>query len=174
MNRFENKVVLIIGATGGIGEEICRRLSAEKASLVLFSKNLSKLEELKSRLDTESIIVHGDAQNIADLEIAVEKGKNAFGKIDSLIHAVGSIVLKPIHNTDVETFRNILELNLISPFLAVKSVIQTMMNQKSGNIVVLSSVAGSKGIMNHEAISAAKGGLESMIRSSFLLHLIFS
>ena len=100
------------------------------------------------------------------MENAVKLGIEKFGKVDSLIHAVGSIVLKPIHNTDEDTFRNIIELNLISPFLAIKSVVRKMMSQKSGNVVIISSVAGAKGLMNHEAISAAKGGLESMIRSA--------
>ncbi len=164
--RFENKVVFIIGATGGIGEIVSKRLAEEKASLILFSRNSDKLNDLKSELDTECIAIVGDAANSTDLENAVKLGIEKFGRIDSLIHAVGSIVLKPIHNTDEETFREILELNLLSPFLAIKSVIRKMMNQKSGNIVIISSVAGSKGLMNHEAISAAKGGLEAMIRSA--------
>ncbi|MCB9249947.1 MAG: SDR family oxidoreductase [Ignavibacteriales bacterium] len=164
--RFENKVVIIIGATGGIGEVVSKRLAEEKASLILFSRNVEKLENLKSKLKSDSIIVKGDATNYNDLENAVKLGIEKFGKIDAMIHAVGSIVLKPIHNTDEETFRNILELNLVSPFRAIKSVIKNMMQNKNGSIVIISSVAGSKGLMNHEAISAAKGGLESMIRSA--------
>ncbi|MFZ1291124.1 MAG: SDR family oxidoreductase [Melioribacteraceae bacterium] len=110
--------------------------------------------------------IFGDATNSEDLANAVKLGTEKFGKIDSLNHAVGSIVLKPIHNTDEETFRNILDHNLISPFLAIKSVIKKMLNRKNGNIVIISSIAGSKGLLNHEAISAAKGGLEAMIRSA--------
>ncbi len=164
--RFENKVVLIIGATGGIGEIISQRLSEENAKLILFSRNNDKLDKLEQKLDTELIKIVGDASNSEDLDNAVTLGIEKFGKIDSLIHAVGSIILKPIHNTDEDTFRDIVELNLISPFIAIKSVIRKMMNQKSGNVVIISSVAGSKGLMNHEAISAAKGGLEAMIRSA--------
>lgn len=163
---FDNKVVLIIGATGGIGQVVSKRLASENAKLILFSRNSEKLDNLAQKLDIEFLKVVGDATNYNDLENAVKLGIEKYGKIDSLIHAVGSIVLKPIHNTDEGTFREIIELNLISPFLAIKSVIKKMMNQKSGNIVIISSVAGSKGLMNHEAISAAKGGLESMIRSA--------
>lgn len=164
--KFENKTILVIGATGGIGEVVSKRLADENANLILFSRNSEKLDNLAQKLDSEFIKVVGDAANYNDLENAVKLGIEKYGKIDSLIHAVGSIVLKPIHNTDEGTFREIIELNLISPFLAIKSVIKKMMNQKSGNIVIISSVAGSKGLMNHEAISAAKGGLESMIRSA--------
>ena len=163
---FENKVVLVIGATGGIGEVVSKRLDDEGASLILFSRNEEKLNKLNNELNSKHIVICGDATNLNDLETAVSNGIEQFGRIDSMIHAVGSIVLKPLHNTDEETFRNVLDQNLISPFLAIKSVIKNMLKQQSGNIVVVSSVAGSKGLMNHEAISAAKGGLESMIRSA--------
>lgn len=170
MKNFENKVVLVIGATGGIGKAICKRLKDEGASLILFSRNIEKLKELERSLNSENIIVQGDATNINDLENAVNKGIEKFGKIDSLIHSVGSIVLKPIHNTTEETFREIIELNLVSPFLAIKSIIKQFQKQNKGSVVVISSVAGSKGLMNHEAISAAKGGLEAMIRSASITY----
>ena len=131
--RFENKVVLVIGATGGIGEPVSQRLADEKAKLILFSRNSEKLDDLEKKLDTESIKITGDATKIEDLENAVKIGFEQYGRIDSMIHAVGSIVLKPIHNTEEEVFRNVIDLNLTSPFLAIKSVIKKMMNQKSGN-----------------------------------------
>jgi NAD(P)-dependent dehydrogenase (short-subunit alcohol dehydrogenase family) len=110
--------------------------------------------------------LQGDATNYDDLRKAVSDGIKEFGRVDILIHAVGSILLKPLHKTDEKSFRDTLELNLVSPFLSISSVIQQMLKQQSGSVVVISSVAGSKGLMNHEAISAAKGGLESMIRSA--------
>ena len=165
-NRLHSKSILIIGATGGIGSAAAKKLDSEGASLILFSRSLEKLENLNKELKNEHILVEGDALNQSDLKATVEKGIEKFGKIDSLLHTVGSIFLKPLHNTDEEKFREVLELNLISPFLAANSVIDQMINQKSGSILVISSVAGSKGLMNHEAISAAKGGLEAMIRSA--------
>jgi NAD(P)-dependent dehydrogenase (short-subunit alcohol dehydrogenase family) len=164
--RFENKVVFLVGATGGIGKALSGQLAKEKANLILFSRNHDKLKTLENDLNTDLLSVVGDATKLIDLENAVKLGIEKFGKIDVLIHAVGSIVLKPLHNTDEEVFRSTLDQNLISPFLSVKSVIRRMMSQKVGSIVVISSVAGSKGLLNHEAISAAKGGLESMIRSA--------
>lgn len=128
---FENKVVIVIGATGGIGEVISKRLADENAKIILFSRNSEKLDSLAQKSDTESLNIVDDATNYSDLEKAVNLGVEKFGKIDSLIHAVGSIVLKPIHNTDEETFRETTELNLISPFLAIKSVIKKMMNKKA-------------------------------------------
>lgn len=165
-NRFENKVVLIIGATGGIGSRLSKNLSGQGASLILFSRNEDKLKELSGELNTENIFVNGDATNYSDLQNAVALGIEKFGKIDILLHAVGSIILKPLHKTEEKDFRDTLELNLVSPYLSINAVIENMIQQKSGSVVVISSVAGSKGLMNHEAISAAKGGLEALIRSA--------
>ena len=168
-NRFDEKVALVIGATGGIGSEICKRLNAEGAKLSLFSRNESKLIELQNEFK-DTITVVGNATDFEDLKSAVNKTVNEFGKIDILIHTVGSIVLESISALSEEMFRNTLELNLISPFLAIKSVISKMMSQKNGSVVVISSVAGRKGLLNHEAISAAKGGLESMIKSAAITY----
>ncbi len=161
-NRFDEKVVFIIGATGS---EVCRRLDKEGAKLSLFSRNESKLIELQNNF-SNSIINIGDATVFGDLKSVVDKTINEFGRIDVLIHSVGTIVLKPISVLNEETFRSTLELNLISPFLAIKSIISKMISQRGGSVVVISSVAGRKGLLNHEAISAAKEGLESMIKSA--------
>ncbi len=170
MKDFKEKVIFIVGATGGIGSEIVNGLSGSGARLILFSRNSEKLQNLKKNLDNEVIAFEGDATKSRDLEAAVAEAIDKFGKIDVLIHAVGSIVLKSIQNLTEENFRDTLELNLISPFLAIKSVIPVMVKQKSGSIVVISSVAGSKGLMNHEAISAAKGGLEGLVRSTAITY----
>jgi NAD(P)-dependent dehydrogenase (short-subunit alcohol dehydrogenase family) len=165
-SRFNSKIVLLIGATGGIGSVLSRKLAAQGASLILFSRNAEKLNELSTELNSENIAVDGDANNYSDLQKAVDRGIETYGHIDILIHAVGSIILKPLHKTEEKDFRDTLELNLVSPFLSIRAVIDHMIQQKSGSVIVISSVAGSKGLMNHEAISAAKGGLEAMIRSA--------
>lgn len=117
-------------------------------------------------MSTEVLVLTADATKSDELTNVVKKGLEKFGHIDALIHCVGSILLKPIHMLKEEDFLKTLELNLISPFLAMKAVIKPMMKQKAGSIVVVSSVAGSTGLAYHEAISAAKGGLEAMIRSA--------
>jgi len=70
----------------------------------------------------------------------------------------------------LEEFEEVIKLNLTSVFLSIKAVISGMMRNKKGSIVIISSVAGSKGLRNHEAISTAKGGLESMIRSAAITY----
>jgi NAD(P)-dependent dehydrogenase (short-subunit alcohol dehydrogenase family) len=168
--RFKDKAIMIVGATGGIGSITARRISEEAGNLILVAKDLSKLESLQKELKTKSIIQSIDATKTDELHKTVHKGEQEFGKIDVLIHAVGSIVLKSLQTISESIFRETLELNLISPFLSIKAVLNGMLKNKSGSVVVVSSVAGSTGLTNHEAISAAKGGLEAMIRSSSITY----
>ncbi len=166
---LENKVILLLGATGGIGSQIARKASESGAKLILVARTEPKLKHLKEDLDG-AISIQADVTNPDDLKKVVEESINHFGRIDVLIHAVGSILLKPIHALKNEEFEDIIKLNLNSAFYAIRSVIRGMMRNKNGSVIVISSVAGSKGLRNHEAISAAKGGLESMIRSAAITY----
>lgn len=166
---FENQVILILGATGGIGSIVAKKASKLGAQIVLVARTKENLINLESQLKN-AISIQADVTKQEDLERVVKEIDEKFGKIDILIHAVGSILLKPIHILKLEEFEETLKLNLTSAFLAIKAVIRGMMRRKKGSIVIVSSVAGSKGLRNHEAISAAKGGLESMIRSAAITY----
>ncbi|TFG01990.1 MAG: SDR family oxidoreductase [Promethearchaeota archaeon] len=166
---LEGKVILLLGATGGIGSKVAEEASKLGAKLILVSRTKKDLENLSAKIEN-SIAFKADATNFDDLKSIVEKTEETFGKIDVLIHAVGSILLKPIHVLKQEEFEKTLEINLVSAFLGIKAVIRGMMRRKKGSIVIISSVAGSKGLRNHEAISAAKGGLEAMIRSAAITY----
>lgn len=165
MEKLHNRSILIIGATGGIGSLLSRRCAEAGASLTLFSRNQEKLASLKAA-HPNAVTVAGDAASFADLQQAVSQAEAAFGKVDVLVHAVGSIMLRALHQTSEEQFRQTLDLNLVSPFLAIKAVLPGMLSRNEGSILVCSSVAGQTGLRNHEAISAAKGGLEALVRSA--------
>ena len=162
---FENQVILILGATGGIGSAVAKKASELGAKIVLVARSNENLKKLESQLKN-AISIQADVTKQENLKRVVEEVEEKVGGIDILIHAVGSILLKPIHILKLEEFEETIKLNLTSAFLAIKAVIRGMMRKKKGSIVIISSVAGSKGLRNHEAISAAKGGLESMIRSA--------
>jgi NAD(P)-dependent dehydrogenase (short-subunit alcohol dehydrogenase family) len=167
---FKDKVIMVLGATGGIGSVVSQKIADKGGRLVLLARTEENLKALQEKLPGQSLIIPGDATNGKFLTEAVKQTKEKFGKIDVLIHCIGSIVLKPIHSLPEKLFKETLELNLVSPFLAIKAVIREMMKNKQGSIVVVSSVAGSTGLKYHEAISAAKGGLEAMIRSAAITY----
>jgi NAD(P)-dependent dehydrogenase (short-subunit alcohol dehydrogenase family) len=82
------------------------------------------------------------------------------------VHCIGSILLKPAHLTSPDDWHRTLTLNLTSAFHALRAVLGPMQAQNGGCILFLSSVAAQTGLPNHEAIAAAKGGLDALVRSA--------
>ena len=111
--------------------------------------------------------VQGDALDEATVQEAVAHaaglGENG---LSGMAHLVGSISLRPPHATKLEDFEAIIQTNLTSAFLALKTAGKAMLKSGTGRMVFTSSVAGSYGLTNHEAIAAAKGGVEAMVRAA--------
>ncbi len=168
-SQLHGRSILIIGATGGIGSAFADRCAQEGARLAFFSRNEEKLLRMKEQ-HPDALTLTGDALSFADLQRAATDAESAFGQVDVLVHAVGSILLRPLHQTSEEQFRQTLDLNLVSPFLAMKAVLPGMLSRNNGSIVLCSSVAGNTGLRNHEAVSAAKGGLEALVRSAAMTY----
>jgi NAD(P)-dependent dehydrogenase (short-subunit alcohol dehydrogenase family) len=114
----------------------------------------------------EVVICRADADDPNQIEEAVAEIEKDNGEIDAYIHCVGSILLKPWHLTKLEEFRQAIAVNLETAFHIGHSLIPRMMKRKRGTLVFITTIAANKGIPSHEAIAAAKGGLQSMIRSA--------
>lgn len=168
--RFQDRVALIIGATGGLGAQLCARYIAGGGRAIAFARSEEKLLALKALHGERVLTVQGDATREDDLARAVAAGEAAAGKIDHLFHAVGSIVLKSLQATSLADFESVIKLNLTSPFLAMKAVLPGMLARRYGAVVCVSSAAGSAGLVNHEALAAAKAGLEGLIRSAAMTY----
>lgn len=159
-------VILIAGLTGGVGSAIARRLTTTGHLVHGFARDRARLESLASELP--GLHTHeADATDPAQVEAAVAAVVEQHGRIDGYVHAVGSILIKPAHLTSVEEWRRTLDLNLNSAFYALKTVTAAMQRQEGGGaLVFFSSVAAQTGLPAHEAISAAKAGIEGLVRSA--------
>lgn len=162
------QVVLITGGAGGIGSALARRLVARGDRVILFGRSPAKLEALAAELGglDAALAVPGDATQEADLERAVTLGVDQFGRLDGLAHCVGTILLKPLHLTSPADFRATLEANLTSAFLACRAALAPMRRAGGGALVLVSSAAARQGLVNHEAIAAAKAGVEGLVRAA--------
>ena len=122
------------------------------------------LKELKS---LGASIVIGDALDQDSISSAIEiASQQGDGKIAGVAHLVGSITIRPPHALAIEAFDEVITTNLSSAFLTLSMCGKAMLKMGGGRMVFTSSVAGSLGLVNHEAIAAAKGGVESMVRSA--------
>ncbi len=158
-------VFVLIGATGGIGSEVAHRLAADGARLVLGARTESDLNELADSLDTDTTVHPLDATQYEAVQGLIDAAKDAYGDIDSVIHTVGSILLKPAHLTSIEEYREQMALNLDSSFFTVKAASRALM-RSGGSIVLSSSAVGRIGLNNHEAIAAAKSGIIGLTKAA--------
>ena len=161
-----SKIYIITGGSGGIGADVARRLIARGDRVVLVARNEAKLHAVADTLGASATVMTCDALDLPGMQDVVERIETETGAIDGLVHAVGSIVLRPLHALSLDEWRTTLDLNATSAFIAVKSVVTKLMRRRSGSVVLFSTVAAQTGLQNHEAIAAAKSAIEGLVRSA--------
>lgn len=166
------QVMFITGGAGGIGSALARTLVSRGDRVALFGRTQQALEALADELGgpNHALAIAGDALHFSNLQHAVEQTLAHWGTLDGLAHCIGSIVLKPLHLTTPEEFAQTINQNLTSAFLAARAVIDTMRARQSGSVVLVSSVAARQGLTNHEAIAAAKAGLDGLVRAAAITY----
>jgi NAD(P)-dependent dehydrogenase (short-subunit alcohol dehydrogenase family) len=157
-------IVMITGGSGGIGAATAARLTTAGTRVVLVAREPERLAAQAAALGVPWLA--SDVLDPAGLGAAIERIEAEHGAIAGLVHAVGSIVLRPLHTLSLEDWHRTLDLNVTSAFNALKAVLPKMMRRRRGRVVLFSSVAAQTGLPNHEAISAAKGAVEALVRSA--------
>ena len=151
--------VFLIGATGGIGSALARRLACRGVEVVLAARDEGRLAALGTELDARHVAV-----NAADFD-ALDKAVTQFSPIDAIVNCAGSLLLKPAHLTSEREYRDTIELSLTTAFATVRAGAKAMMST-GGSIVLCATAAARTGFANHEAIAAAKGGVIGLTMSA--------
>lgn len=167
---FKNKVVWITGASSGIGEAMAIQFAQEGAKLVLSARNTEKLEKLKESLpQAENHLVIGldleHSENFKELAVEVV---DHFGRIDVLVNNGGLSQRSEVHETPIEVDRRIMEVNYFGNIALAKAVLPVFRAQKSGQFLVISSIAGKFGFFLRSAYSASKHALHGFYESLLL------
>jgi len=160
-------VYAVLGATGGIGAPLVRQLATGGARLLLAARSEAPLRALADEVGAEAHPL--DATRYDEVQAFVDRAVAAHGRVDGVVNLVGSILLKPAHLTSGDEFAETLALNLHTAFHTVKAAARAMQKNKEpegGSVVLMSSVAGRLGLANHEAIAAAKAGVEGLARAA--------
>lgn len=148
--------VVVVGATGGIGEALARRLRARGAEPVLVGRDPARLAALAAGLD--AAWHQADVTDAAALRAAIGA---AGAPLAGLAFCVGSIVLKPVARLAEADFLDAFRLNALAPALAVQAALPALVAGR-GSVVLFSSVAARRGFANHAAIGAAKAAVEGL------------
>lgn len=168
MNLFQNKVVWITGASSGIGEALAKAFANEGARLVLSSRRKEELERVKKDLKTAEsnvFVLPLDLSDSAKTDELVQQAIAQFGQIDILVNNGGISQRSLAKDTPLAIDRKVMEVNFFGTVALTKSVLPNMLKQKSGHIVVISSVVGKFGFYLRSAYSASKHALEGFFES---------
>ena len=158
-------VVWVLGAAGGVGSVVCDNLSKQGWKVVASGRTEKSLQTLTIQIDNIDILPV-DARDDDAMKQAVTDIIQTHGRLDAVVVAVGSILLRPLHATSAQQVQDTIDQNLTTAFNAVRSAAVPMMRGDGGRIVLFSSVAATHGMTNHAAIAAAKGAVEGLTRAS--------
>ncbi|CAN4276550.1 FabG Dehydrogenases with different specificities (related to short-chain alcohol dehydrogenases) [Methylophilaceae bacterium] len=158
------KVALITGASGGLGQALAKKLIADDWKLILVSRDAHKL---KTVYGDQQMQIVGNCTNAEGVRKIFSQINDSSLQPTALAHCVGNIRLAPMHRMAETDFLDCMHTNLFSAFHTLSGFINHLKQHSfSGSAVLVSSAAASIGTPNHEAISAAKGGIEAMVRSA--------
>lgn len=147
MSEIQNKVVIITGASSGLGEATAKRLAASGAKLMLAARREDRLKELVAAIaqtgGTANYLVT-DVTDRAQVEALAKQTLSTYGRIDVLINNAGLMPLSPLDQIKVEEWDQMIDVNIKGVLYGIAAVLPMMRQQKSGHIINVSSVAGHK------------------------------
>ncbi|MDH3674567.1 MAG: SDR family oxidoreductase, partial [Anaerolineae bacterium] len=160
--ELNNKVVIVTGASSGIGLEIVKTLAAEGANIALAARSMNKLERTAAELaasGSSTIAVPTDITREADCQALVKATTDVFGTIDVLVNNAGYAPPASLLDTTETIWDATHNVCLKGVYLMTRAVMPTMLEQGGGTIVNISSMAGKWGYENRSAYCAAKWGV---------------
>ncbi|MCB1180371.1 MAG: SDR family NAD(P)-dependent oxidoreductase [Leptospiraceae bacterium] len=166
MSELKNKLILLTGATGGLGKEMTKSFLKEGARIVISDLNKNTLEELKESLEN---IGPGKIEGIIESDLSTKEGceslVNEFYKFkdapDILVNNAGIAVIGPFVSQPTEKWEKVLDINLYAPMRITHKFLDAMIQKKSGHIVNISSVAGLISVPGMNSYSVSKFGIKT-------------
>lgn len=169
MKILKGKTAIITGASRGIGKGIAKAFAAHGANVLFtYSSSTDLAKQIESDLSTKDVIVKGfksDASNFEDCHKLVEQINKDFPVIDVLINNAGITRDNLLMRMHEEDFDKVIEVNLKSVFNMTKAIQRTMLKQRFGSIINMSSVVGVKGNAGQSNYAASKAGIIGFSKS---------
>lgn len=157
--RLQGNIAIVTGAASGLGLATSIRFALEGATVV--GVDLQPSEEWKEveQLSPQSCFHQADVTDEAAQNAIAAKTASDFGRIDTLVTAAGVGEAGPVSMVDMDAWKRVIEINLNGTVISIKSVLDTMMAQRSGSIITLASVEGIMGTAGGGAYNASKGAV---------------
>jgi len=169
MFNYKDRVVMVTGASSGLGKQMARGFAGQGANLVLMPRRIERLEELAKELEelgVEALPVKCDVTSTEDIDKAVKEAIDKFGKIDVLVNCAGSSKGGAINEMTDEAWDFTMEIDLTSVFKMTRRVSDEMIKKGYGRIINIASMYGLLGTNQEQvAYHASKGGVVNLTRA---------
>ncbi len=168
MSFFKEKVCWVTGASSGIGEGIVKQLASRGAFVVLSARRKEELVRVQKQAgltDTNSLVLGMDLSNPESFQKCYTDVVKVFKKVDILFNNGGISQRSLVKDTELSTYKKIFDVNFFGNIALTKVVLQDMINQKSGSIVVISSIVGKVATQLRSGYSASKHALHGFYDS---------
>ena len=137
--EIKNKVIIVTGASGGIGLAIARYLARQGAKVVLAARSGEKLQALAKEIPG-SLAITTDMRKPEDIDNLILKTASVFGRVDVLINNAGQGIYGPVEKINIDDYKKVMELNVYGVIRAMQAVIPQMKKQGGGTILNVSSL----------------------------------
>ena len=174
MSALEDEVVVVTGASRGLGRSMVERFAAEGARVTLTARDDALLEEVAAGLPGESLVVPADVRDAEAVERVIERTVERFGGIDTLVNNAGVSLLglqdsrKRLVDVTESEWDTVLDINLKGTFLFTRAALPHMFDRGRGNVINVSSGLGRRAIAGAGPYVSSKWGLEGFTRVTAL------
>ena len=165
MSNIEEKVVIITGASSGIGEETAKVLAQNGAKVVLIARREDRLKKLANEIGDNAIYVKADVSNGDEMKAAVTLAKETFGKVDTIFANAGVMPAGNMSELKIEDWISMVNVNIIGVLQSMAAVLPEFIAQKSGHIIVTSSAAGIRSVPGNAVYCGTKHFVRAMLDS---------
>jgi NAD(P)-dependent dehydrogenase (short-subunit alcohol dehydrogenase family) len=163
------KVALVVGGHGGLGKAIALGMADAGADVAIASRNLQELKATAKEIESKrrkSLALSVDVVDAKQVERMVEDMLKVFPRIDILVNGAGLAIRKPADTFPIEEWQRVMDVNTRGTFLCCQTVGKSMIKQKSGKIINISSVRGRYGLpVGYAAYCASKGAVDTLTRT---------
>ena len=165
---IQNRIIIITGASRGIGRAAAIRFAREGARVVLFSRSVAALGQVAREIEGAghaALAIPGDVSHEEEVMSLFRRVMETYGRVDILVNCAGIVAVKPFVEMDAVTWDSVINTNLRGTFLCCREAFRVMAEQRAGVIINFSSLSGVKGVEKFPGLSAynvSKAGVASL------------
>jgi len=169
LKPINEQVVVVVGASSGIGHQTALRFAERGARLVLAARDAGELErveaECRQRGAADVAVIAGDVSSPQDMETLASGARGRFGRIDTWAHIAGIDLWATFEDTTTDEFRRVIEINLLGPAFGAMAALPVLRDSGGGALIAVSSVEAEVPLPWQSAYAASKHGMDAFLRT---------